>query len=736
MRTVEACGPFSLNAIFTYSKHPDMPLDAFVKGNIGVLQPSYARSYLFAAYRQVSGLKFDQEEQSALLELWKDRLDDSGGPSDDEAVKPWSDARATIPGIPAPPQIGIYRNREKPNDYESYLNCQGDAFATAANTLNERKQRYGADSAEIRDWVQAQDAVFSNCSAGQNIPSPAALTAPSWLKSDRAYQIAAGNFYAARFAEAKDQFAAIAADGTSTWSQTAAYMVARTSLRQAGLGKEDERQAALTEAEAKLQGILRDNRLSAQHHAAYRLLSLVRLRLRPEEKLHELSQSILKRNAGETLKQDLWDYTILLDKFLGDSEEGAKPNNLSVAILADDVTDWIVTFENGKPVALDHAMERFTKTSSLPWLIAALAKVEAKDPRAASLIDAAAHVDRRSPAFASATYHRVRLLMDSGKEAAAREILDQFLGGDRKQIPPSALNLFLGERMLLARTLSDFLRDAPRPPAGVSYDEDGRELPADADETGRPKDETTLFDQDAITLMNEGIPLVTLVAAASSTALPPHLRRDVTQAAWLRAALLDRREEANRLTPLLAGLYPQLRELLDVYGKESATESRKSVAIFIALRFPGLRPIVTAGVGRSIPLDEVDSYRDNWWCLAGSNGPNSNPDEPGEPASKRPRRQLPIFLSTAEHTAAATEMTRLNVLGSGPNYLSRMAIEWANREPADPRVPEALHLAVTATRRGCTDKETGRWSKAAFDLLHRKYPRSPWTAKTKYWFKD
>jgi len=36
--------------------------------------------------------------------------------------------------------------------------------------------------------------------------------------------------------------------------------------------------------------------------------------------------------------------------------------------------------------------------------------------------------------------------------------------------------------------------------------------------------------------------------------------------------------------------------------------------------------------------------------------------------------------------------------------------------------PGSITFRVTkgkATRYGCTDKETGRWSKAAFDLLHQ-----------------
>jgi len=62
-------------------------------------------------------------------------------------------------------------------------------------------------------------------------------------------------------------------------------------------------------------------------------------------------------------------------------------------------------------------------------------------------------------------------------------------------------------------------------------------------------------------------------------------------------------------------------------------------------------------------------------------------------------------------------------------------LEWANANPNDQRVPEALHLAVRATRYGGSDKKTGSWSKSAFEMLHQKYPHSEWTKKTPYWFK-
>ena len=53
-------------------------------------------------------------------------------------------------------------------------------------------------------------------------------------------------------------------------------------------------------------------------------------------------------------------------------------------------------------------------------------------------------------------------------------------------------------------------------------------------------------------------------------------------------------------------------------------------------------------------------------------------------------------------------------------------------ESHDPRLPEALYLAVRSTRIGCTNAETSKVSKAAFDFLHEHYPQSEWTAKTKF----
>src|SRR5215472_14878577 len=173
-----ACGPFFLDAIFSFSVHPDLPLDKFAAGKMGLIQPGYARSYLFAAYRQLNGKPFTADEQKVLLSFWKDRKDSAWSDFDEDWPKTWLETRKKIvPGAPEA-KVSVFRHRDKPNEYDTYLNCQKDAFVTAASTLQSRAQQFGADSQIIKDWVAAQDQVFANCSEGQTIPAEAAADAP------------------------------------------------------------------------------------------------------------------------------------------------------------------------------------------------------------------------------------------------------------------------------------------------------------------------------------------------------------------------------------------------------------------------------------------------------------------------------------------------------------------------------------------------------------------------------
>ncbi len=736
-RPIEGCGPFVARAIFTYDLHPDFPIARFAAGELGVLRPKYARSYLFVAYRYFTGTGFDREEQKGVASLWDERLKPYwDNESEEGPVKKWLDARARVAGATELKELDVVKSEDKQDRYLYYYNCTDDAFQTATDTLNGLITRFGASSQEVKAWLEAQDRVFTNCSNGPAIPDapPAAWQAP--LKDDRTYQIASANFYAGNFDAAEKTFRSIAADASSPWKQIAPYLAARALVRKGTLNaKEGEiDETALKQAEAQLKTITTDQKLTAYHAAAKRLLSFVAFRLHPVERLRELAASLLKKNSGPTIKQDLWDYTLLLDKYENDVEEEKKFDALPAVIREDDMTDWIMTFQLPGDAALNYSLEKWEKTSSLPWMVASLAKLDGQNPRTPKLLEAAAKVKPSSPAFATVAFHRLRLMIDTGKKDAARAELDGLLAGGDKAFPPSTLNSFRALRMRVARNLEEFLKYAERVPSAVTYDEDGRELPSDISEDEQLKayaNGKISFDSDATEIMNEKLPVSVLKQAALSEALPAHLHQRVALAAWVRVALLDNDAAGKPSAEALEKLIPDLKQYLDDYLSAATPEERKYAALYLILKFPGSQPYVSPGIGRQTPLGEIDNYRDNWWC---SFDPTDESNQLGH-GKQEGETVYPDFLSSTEKAETKADMQKLAALGFAPNYLCAEAVRWANAKPGDPRVPEALHLAVKSTRYGCTNDDTGKFSKQAYDLLHRKYPKSTWAEKTKYWYK-
>src|SRR4029453_6330928 len=112
--TVTACGPITTFPIFTPLDAPDQ--DDFVTGNLGILQPTYGRRYLLAAWRVLNGKPLTAVEQKVLQPSAVLPDSSSGvGPSSSTAVGPdfsrantmsasesWDTARRTVAEIPAP----------------------------------------------------------------------------------------------------------------------------------------------------------------------------------------------------------------------------------------------------------------------------------------------------------------------------------------------------------------------------------------------------------------------------------------------------------------------------------------------------------------------------------------------------------------------------------------------------------------------------------------------------------
>jgi len=742
---LSSCGPFFARAAFTYTVHPDFPLEKFAAGELGVLQPTYARSYLVVAYRYLTGTGFNAAEQQALVALWRARLVSTVEANAEEWPKVWLEVRSKVPGIASVSSINVFRSW---GQFSNYLNCPEDAFKTAASTLHRLQERFGPESSAVRAWVQAQDVVFAKCSDGANLTlQPATDTQ---LRADSAYQVATAQFYSGNFDAAIEAFEVIAKDTDSPWRSLAPYLAARALVRKATLGAEEGKvdRAVLEQAEAQVRKILADSEQHAMHPATRRLFQFVRFRSTPTPLLHELAQAVLKQDAPMTLQQDLTDYTLLLDKHLGDQADAQAPVSTgSAAAVKDEVlSDWIVTFQATDQEALAHALSQWEKTSALPWLVAALTKLDASHEKAAQLVAAATQIQPASPAFASVAFHRARLLLQAGKKDEVRTYLDPVLARGKDAFPVSAANFLRAVRMQVARNLDEFLTYAQRLPSGITYDEDGRELPTqlfgvatgDVTELLPASAMQAHFDADATVLFNQAVPVSIRKEAARHPILAAHLRRELTLATWIEAVLLEQVSIAQELAVVVAEQVPELKPYLDAYVAAPGNDAKKFAAVYLMLKYPGTRPYVDEGIGRPTPLHQIDTYRNNWWCALQEKDKATDAEagnRPGNPFPKMGRETGALdFLTAAQKAAAQAEVQKLRALDTAPNYLVVQVLAWAKRTPNDPRVPEALYLAVRSTRYGCTDTKTTQFSKQAFQVLHKQYPQSSWAQQTKYWY--
>ena len=109
------------------------------------------------------------DAEAKAIRVCGDRLNNTFDYYSDSWVKDWNEARKAA-GATAPAEVQVYRNREKPREYESFLNCQQDAFLNATKLLNERVKLFGVNSPQVQAWLAAQDTGFANCVEGRKMP--------------------------------------------------------------------------------------------------------------------------------------------------------------------------------------------------------------------------------------------------------------------------------------------------------------------------------------------------------------------------------------------------------------------------------------------------------------------------------------------------------------------------------------------------------------------------------------
>ncbi len=443
-------------------------------------------------------------------------------------------------------------------------------------------------------------------------------------------------------------------------------------------------------------------------------LNFIRIRTEPEQRAKEIGIALAGPAPDANFANDIRDLNWLLLKQVKTSNP---PPLLS----------WIAAWRGGATAASDFAT--WQQSRALPWLVMAIAKANASDPFASELIDEAGEIAPDTPAYDTVFFHRVRLLTALKRTDEARALLDAAIPPLQRQKPSSNLNALLGERMAVARNFSEFLIYAPRSTLKTesqgSYDLRGQcneraravNKEADCPELKQPQ-----FNEDAVTVLNRNTPLDLLIEAAASPTLPANLRQNIAVAAWTRTILLQDSASAAKLSPSLP------KEIRDITGSSIAFPA--SLAI---LRNPGIRPYLETGIPRVASYSYFDELRNNWWCK-----PWGQSQYSGE-AKPTPAPNV-SFLPADALSRADSEFQQLQQLPDSVVVIGQRVMDYAKAHPDDSNIPEALALVVRAGHYACqpysgSDKsEYTPVSKAAFELLHRRYPKSPWALKTRYYY--
>ena len=430
-------------------------------------------------------------------------------------------------------------------------------------------------------------------------------------------------------------------------------------------------------------------------------------------------------HPDRNLKQDLEDlrYAGERPKWWAHADEGRKS----------DLMDWALTMQ-GFATASDHAVARWRQTGNVAWLVAAMEKLQQPDEE---LERAASAVSSDSPAWATLTYHRLRLLpAGAAARGEAERVLDQ-LAANKASL--ETVNRFTMLAQHKAESLEEFTRLAPMEPVGEEDDSFTPLPPATVVPTGQrastiaglPVNVRGMKRIDLATaiVLNRHVPLNNLVELVLHSKWPKQLRYEFAMAVWTRAVLLNQPELARKLTPEMVEGEPGWSKWLAAYDAASTAGERQVTGLLALMRFPSARPYINAGAAREEGFAAYSGYRDNWWCagLAADNYSNGFNFSAGfADPNATAKEKVPEFISASMETEAQAETAQLATIGDAPVYFGNRALAWGRAHPEDPRNPEVLGFAFRAMRNGCNLEKSQDLKKQVFTLLHSRYGTSQW----------
>jgi hypothetical protein len=698
---------------------PDIPLAQFQAGELGVLQPGMRRVYLYTAWRAImlgpkvaqapgADMGLARADGSAFANGWRSPFDD--------AYKELLSRGAAVMQVP----VGDAAAR-------IILACPTAANDNAIQTLHALSARPDANSERVNAWIRAQYQVGEACqqaedsrylfiSPGRKLPviqppQPLPASEPLFWRQLRDYQRAAWQFYGEHFDESTALFEQIGATKGHPMQGLGRYLALRSEVRRfaaAAKGVELARREAQAHAlEQRGAAILADATLAPVHEPTRGLLRSMRVALTPETRLAELDRYLDDPSADPFAQDRLGDWSVLMDR--------TRPQDLRAG---HDFIDWIETLHecgyaqgaNGScAIAWQHALERWQRTRSRVWLVAAMMLAETSTP---ALMQAALAITPDDPAYVTTRYHIARLYRLDGKSGEARAVSDALL---QRTLSPGTRNLFREERFAVATSVQDAGNYLLRTNVDTA-----RRSPQ-----GHEPEENEIND-DGLAWFKSGLSVADMVELARLQSLPKPLRARIAGAAWIRAALLDKPGPGRQAAEVLAELVPALLDATQRYRHAASARERRHFVLVAAMSY-GLSAELTWYYQ---PVQQVGDD-----VAAASNWCTFKPDEPARwPAGFVWR--LPAMPEVGDVAARREELARLAPMKTATGLVGDDVLEWADSHPQDPALPWLLHVVVQSTRGGCLDPDAGALSRKAFALLHKRFPGSQWADNTPYYYGD
>lgn len=269
--------------------------------------------------------------------------------------------------------------------------------------------------------------------------------------------------------------------------------------------------------------------------------------------------------------------------------------------------------------------------------------------------------------------------------------------------------------------------------------------------------------------MVDSISTPALYELSLNTSISLPYRALMARAAFTRALLLGyTAEQVKTYASQAAKLNPEFREQI----LEGVSPHTPNAYITLMLKMPRLRPKPLLEYARNsddrytqrdnaLQDNEIDKFNhndNNWWCQFDQ---TSNKERIFQLAKVIPNSAKLFSLQTIENeTKPFLDMQRqllaqhpyqtlvdddevqlLEAIASAPQYLSQAVLAFEQTAPLATDDEELnaraanLHRAVRTTRYGCNrNGPHAEYSKAAFQLLHKRYKNTPWAAATPYWF--